>query len=224
MRDFEILIIDDASQDSTEETVRAYAERDSRIRYIRNDSNLGIARSRNKGVSLAQGEFVAMLDSDDYWIDARKLDRQMEKMREDKRLGLIGTAVYLVGGRGEHIGADIYEASDAGIRDWMLIKNQFAQSSVLMRKEAIADAGGYDERLAVCEDLALWLAIGKRWKLANRIEAMTAYRIHPGGISKRRKMEIAKTTDFLITRHKKDYPCYFLAKIKSIARIIKALI
>jgi glycosyltransferase involved in cell wall biosynthesis len=65
-QDFELLIIDDASTDNTSEIVRAF--NDNRIKYYLNEKNLGIAKSRNKGISLAVGEYIAMLDSDDYWI------------------------------------------------------------------------------------------------------------------------------------------------------------
>ncbi|KHS85095.1 MULTISPECIES: glycosyltransferase family 2 protein [Pectobacterium] len=72
--DFELYIIDDCSHDSTPDIVSEY--NDSRIFYIRNNHNLGVAKSRNIGVKAASGEYIAFLDSDDLWIED-KLEKQI---------------------------------------------------------------------------------------------------------------------------------------------------
>lgn len=215
-QDFELIIIDDASTDNTKDVIPD----DSRIKYYRNEVNLGISKSRNRGVSLATGEYIAMLDSDDYWLDNNKLQKQLDIINQDNKIGLVGTGIILVDEQGNKIKEDIFATSDDLIRERILLKNQFAQSSVLFRKEAFS---GYDESLAVCEDLDLWLKIGKQFKLANLKEPLTAYLMHSGGISKESKKRIALTTDKVINRYKKDYPNYFAAKIKSILRIILSL-
>ena len=63
---WELFIIDDCSTDHTVEVVKPYLV-DSRIRYLRNDQNSGVAKSRNRGITLAQGDYVAFLDADDRW-------------------------------------------------------------------------------------------------------------------------------------------------------------
>ena len=73
---FELLIIDDASSDVTPRIAQAYAARDARVHYYRNPANLGVARSRNRGVALAQHSWIAFLDSDDRWRQD-KLARQV---------------------------------------------------------------------------------------------------------------------------------------------------
>ena len=217
-QDFEIIIIDDASTDNTESLVKNFT--DNRIKYYKNDSNLGIAKSRNKGVSLANGEYVAMLDSDDYWLDCNKLQKQLDIFNQDKKIGLVGTGIVCVNDKGEKIKEDIFEIKDNLIRQRILLKNQFAQSSVLFSKEAFNSVSGYDESLLVCEDLDLWLKIGKEFKLANIPEPLIAYLIHAGGISKANKKRIAFSTDKVINRYKYNYPNYFKAQLKSWLRII----
>ena len=64
---WELLILDDGSRDETWPLMQKLAERDSRIRAVQNERNLGVGRTRNRGVGLAEGDWVAFLDSDDLW-------------------------------------------------------------------------------------------------------------------------------------------------------------
>ncbi len=222
-RNWEIIIIDDCSSDGTEKYARALALKDKRIKYFRNEFNLGIARSRNRGVAFASGEYIAMLDSDDYWIDKDKLKKQANYLDGHPNVGLIGTAIRCEDESGKILKEDIYAISNKEIRSRILLKNQFAQSSVLFRKQAYVTAGGYDETLSLAEDYDLWLKIGRDWKLMNLPGVMTAYLVHSGGITKERKFQIISATDMIVRRYRKDYPSYAKARIKSGLRIVKAL-
>src|SRR5262245_21907442 len=86
---FELLLIDDGSTDGSLEVLRSYTA-DPRVRLLRNESNLGIPRTRNKGVALARGEYVAMLDSDDYAYPTR-LGRQVDFLDRHPDYALVGT-------------------------------------------------------------------------------------------------------------------------------------
>ena len=77
---WELLILDDGSADRTAEIAQAYAQRDARIRVLRNLQNMGVARTRNRGFDLAQGEWIALLDSDDRWR-VQKLEKQLAVAR-----------------------------------------------------------------------------------------------------------------------------------------------
>jgi len=74
--DWELLVIDDRSTDNTYEIIRRVAAEDDRIRAMRNPHNMGVARTRNKGIAQARGRYVAFLDSDDAWL-ADKLEKQL---------------------------------------------------------------------------------------------------------------------------------------------------
>lgn len=223
-RDFELLIIDDGSTDGTEAYVRGLMPRDGRVIYFKNEFNLGISKSRNRGVALARGEYIAMLDSDDYWIDNDKLKIQAAYLDAHPEAGLIGTAIRCEDETGRTLKEDVYAISDEEIRRRLLWKNQIAQSSVLFRKNAFVKAGGYDESFSIGEDYDLWLKMGRDFKFANLPEVMAAYLIHSGGITKERKFLTVAATDRIIYRHKKNYPGYFKARIKSGMRFLKALI
>jgi len=218
--DFELLIIDDASKDDTCSVVEKYIDKDARIKYFKNDINLGISKSRNKGISLASGKYIAMLDSDDYWIDKEKLNKQIKILENDNSIGLIGTAISYVDEAGHEIREDVYASTDNIIRNRILIKNQFAQSSVIFKKDAVESVGAYNNELIVCEDFDLWLRIGHNFKFCNISDVTTAYFINTKSISNSNKLLIAKTTDQIIKKNRNNYPNYFLAKIKSLLRII----
>ncbi|KKT73909.1 MAG: Glycosyl transferase family 2, partial [Microgenomates group bacterium GW2011_GWA2_44_7] len=101
--DWELIVIDDASEDNTREIVEEYIVRDSRIKYFRNDEHLRISKSRNKALSLALGEYVAVLDSDDVWSDRDKLKKQYGFLEGNKDYVLIGGGVIVIDEYGKEI-------------------------------------------------------------------------------------------------------------------------
>ena len=86
--DFEFLIINDGSKNNAEEVILSF--NDDRIKYILNEKNLGLIDSLNKGLSLAQGEYIARFDSDDISSNKR-LEKQVEFMDKNPNVGLLGT-------------------------------------------------------------------------------------------------------------------------------------
>lgn len=79
-QDFEIIVVDDASHDDTELTIKQFQKNEGRIQYIKHNQNKGAAEARNTGINLARGEYIAFLDSDDEW-KKEKLERQLEFMQ-----------------------------------------------------------------------------------------------------------------------------------------------
>lgn len=65
--DWELLVIDDCSSDNTRQIAAEFAQKDPRIRLLANEQNMGVAKTRNRGLDLCSGQYVALLDSDDYW-------------------------------------------------------------------------------------------------------------------------------------------------------------
>jgi teichuronic acid biosynthesis glycosyltransferase TuaG len=80
-QNWEVIVIDDCSVDNTEEVVKTYSSKDTRIKYYKMDKNSGAAVARNKAVELASGKYMAFLDSDDVWFP-EKLSRQLSIMKE----------------------------------------------------------------------------------------------------------------------------------------------
>lgn len=213
-QEWELLILDDASTDDTANVVETWTAKDHRIIYLPSPNNLGITKNRNRGFPLARGKYIAVLDSDDYWLDEKKLEKQVEFLEEKSDYVLIGTNVAVVHGTdGEPEVEFNYAINDTDIRERLLSRNQFAHSSLLFRRSAL-DEQPYDETLPIWEDYDLVLRLGKKGKLANLPQVTTAYRKHAGNISKQHKKIGADTHLQIINRYRDSYPNFLIAKVK----------
>jgi glycosyltransferase involved in cell wall biosynthesis len=217
----EILVLDDNSSDNTAEIVRNYSQSDSRIKYHKNESNVGITTNRNRALSLSNGKYIAVLDSDDYWIDENKIEDQVKFLESNPDFAVIGSYAKFVNEKDEEVFTYKPETKHDAIIKKILIKNQLVHSSVLIREEAFEK---YPQQFSIWEDYALWLEIGKKWKIANLPITTTAHKKHSSNISKTKKLKNTKTLDQIIKNYKKDYPNYYLATFKNKLRILKSLI
>ena len=217
--DWELIVIDDASEDDTREIVEEYIVRDSRIKYFRNDGHLRISKSRNKALGSARGEYVAVLDSDDVWSDRDKLKKQYGFLEENKDYVLIGGGVIVIDEYGKETRRYFNRESDENIRGKILFQNQFAHSSVMFRREAALKAGGYDENLNIGEDYDLWLKLGTLGKMANIKEHLLKYRVHGGNVTLKR-VEALKNNIAIIRKYKDRYPNYYLAYARRALRLL----
>ena len=91
-RDFELIIINDASSNNAEEVILSY--QDSRIRYYKNDENLRVIKTLNKGLSLATGEYIARMDADDISFKKR-FEKQVEILESNENIGLVNSQCYI---------------------------------------------------------------------------------------------------------------------------------
>jgi glycosyltransferase involved in cell wall biosynthesis len=216
-KNWELIIIDDGSTDGTKSVTETALE--PRIRYVSHDRNKGIQASRNEALSLAHGNYIAVLDSDDLWTDPQKLEAQVAYLNEHPDCVVVGTSITRIDRMGNQIGTAKYASNDASIRRDLLLRNQFAHSSVLMRKTALAKTEGY--RFELAEDFDLFLQLGKLGKFANLSKAMTSYRVH-GESASTRKLAMAKSIHAIIERHAQAYPFATFARLKNYLRIMKA--
>lgn len=100
-KNWEMLIVDDYSTDNSFEIIKKYTQKDSRIKYFKNKKNRGPAISRNIGIEIAKGKYIAFLDSDDFW-DKEKLKYQIEFMERNKLL-ITHTDYFFTNSKGEII-------------------------------------------------------------------------------------------------------------------------
>ena len=150
--DWELLVINDCSEDSTAAIVTAYS--DSRIRLLENEKNSGVSISRKKGMEEANGEWIAVLDSDDAWAP-EKLEKQIKLARETSA-GLIFTGSAFLNDDGTPIDWQLHVPKTLSYRD-LLKQNLVSNSSVLVkadlyRKHYVIGDGMH-------EDFAVWLGI-----------------------------------------------------------------
>lgn len=182
--DFEFLIVDDASVDSSRRIVRSYT--DPRVRLLHNEVNLGIVPSANRGLAEARGEFIARMDADDISRPDR-LAWQVAYLDAHPQVAVCGSAAEVIDAAGKVVGLDRPPTSPAGIRRALFRRNPIINTSVLMRREALRTVGLYDARFLHNEDYDLWLRLGSRFDLANLPDLLVQRRIHGGNVTIVRK-------------------------------------
>jgi glycosyltransferase involved in cell wall biosynthesis len=215
--------VDDGSEDKTLEIAKSFAT-DPRVRIVKNEKNLGIAKSRNKGMSLARAAYIAPLDSDDVWIDKDKLRKQTEYLDAHPDCALVGGAIRHIDIDGKTLKTVIFEQTDADIRNKILQHNPFPQSSLMYRKQAILDCGGYSTEYKVCDDYALWICVGRKHAMANFRDVFTGYRIHGGNITRTKRLTACKEILDIVRAHRTEYPRPWLGMTKAYLRLLLAYV
>lgn len=212
---WELLVIDDGSIDNTENIINEYINKDKRIIHFKNEVNLGIQKTLNKGLGGAEGEYIARIDDDDQWIDKDKLKRQVEFLNDNPEYVLVGTGAIVTNEKGQELFRYLLPEKDQDIRNKILMKNCFTHSSVLFRKESVVKLGGYTEEGNVkhLEDYDLWLKLGTIGKLANLPVWGINFMIRDDSLSSMNKLDQFKRNVILIKKYKNNYPNYLYSVI-----------
>ena len=185
LSDLELIVIDDGSTDDTPQTLASFV--DARLRVARR-TRLGLTRSLNEGVSLTHAPLIARLDADDVAASDR-LARQVAFLDAHPEVGLLGTGATEIDTNGRDIGRVVPPVGDAAIRRALIRRNVFVHSSVMVRRQALVAAGGYDAAFPVAQDYDLWLRLARITRLANLPEPLVVRRLLPGRISATREAD-----------------------------------
>jgi len=190
--DFEIIVVDDASTDSTAAVAEALD--DVRIRLIRLPDNRGAAGARNAGLRAALGQYVAIQDADDVSRPDR-LARQLAYLKEHPRVDVLGAQIRVIDDDGEAVGRREYPTGHAAIMRVMPRWNPIAHSTVMTRTDLVIRAGGYPERMRAAHDYALWAELAGRGAVfANLPATLVGYRIHRDTIKTTQVYETLRNT------------------------------
>ena len=155
---FEIIVVDDGSNDGTKDWVKQeYPD----IKYIY-QKNSGVSSARNKGIKIARGDWIALLDSDDEWLP-NKLNEQINKIKLNLDVKILhSNEIWIRNGvrvnqmkKHKKFGGYIFEKC--------LDMCRISPSSVMLKKAIFDDIGNFDESLKICEDYDLWLRITSKY-------------------------------------------------------------
>jgi NDP-sugar pyrophosphorylase family protein/glycosyltransferase involved in cell wall biosynthesis len=200
---WELIIVDDSEDNATEEAVKPLMARDSRIHYFHREKKGNIANASNFGLLQARGEFIAILDDDDYWIDAHKLEKQVAFLRAHPDYLACGGWFISVNESGKEIARFKKPETDEAIRRVMLSANALANSTAMFRREA---SGCYDESMKQFADADFFRRLGTIGKLYNFPEYFLAYRMWEKGSSFMNQRGNADAAITMFWKYQKDYP------------------
>lgn len=175
--DFEFIIIDDGSTDRSLEILRQYEQRDPRFRVI-SRANTGLVVALNEMLGLAQGKYLARIDSDDVALPER-FAKQVEYMEQHPDCVVLGSRMLLIDSDGDPIREMVdlftHEQIDNHLLEGIA---QIYHATVLMRREAVENVGGYRDAYRAAEDVDLFLRLAECGHLVNLPDVLTKYRQH----------------------------------------------
>ena len=161
---------------------------DERVKVVRNDTPLGLARSLNRGFAIARGKYVARMDADDISMPER-LEKQAECLDRHPSVGVVGSAVRHIDERGRQLGMRHYHTSPGLVLWNMHFDCAMCHPSTMFRRSVFEEAGGYSPAAKNWEDYELWTRIMRRQSMSNVPEVLLDYRIHSEAVSVRKRDE-----------------------------------
>src|SRR3989339_438647 len=161
---YEIIVVDDASEDNTEDIMERYVEKYSNIRYIRNTKNVGVAESSNVAIREAFGQFIVRVDADDY---VNKNFLLFLSAYLEANNGLLGVACDYVKVNNDEEVISRHDANEENI-----------SCGIMYRKDFLAEAGLYNSDFRHCEEKELRARLGNRYQVDHLKIPLYRYRIH----------------------------------------------
>ncbi len=175
--DFELMIIDDGSTDGTVERIKQFS--DERLSLVQREDETGVASARNEGIRRTSGEYIAVHDADD-WSDPERFEKQVAYLDANPEVALVGTGAYLVDKNG-NIQSQRRVLESPSLAE-LVDHNEFVHGSVMMRREALEFANGYDGWFETAEDYDLWLRIAADREVRNIDEPLYYFRKHENSL------------------------------------------
>ena len=190
--DFEFIIINDGSTDTTGEILRSYA--DPRIKIV-DQENVGLTKSLDKGIAMASGVYIARQDADDLSVKER-FEKQVAFMDSNPAVALLGAQAVIIDVEGKAI-AHCYHPTSSEFLKWrLLFRNTFIHTSVMIRRSLLEERGlSYNPVFIRSQDYDLWERINEEASVANLSEDLVYYREHEGNIT---SLEVESQEEFAL--------------------------
>jgi len=178
---FELIVVDDASTDATAAILASY--RDPRLRVVRNEQNLGIVRTRNRGMSMARGELISPFDADDISLPNR-LSKQVAFLDQHPEIVLVGTATRYLENGDIRPGKHVHNTAPVMLRWLMYVDNPLGHSTLMYRGRTVAALHQLmDVEFQYAEDFEFCHRLIGEGEVGFLDEPLVLYRRHPGAVS-----------------------------------------
>lgn len=181
---FELIIVDDASTDDTYSIAREFLY-DARVKLLSNKVNNGIVYSRNKGITISKGKYIAILDSDDIALPQR-IEHQVQYMQAHPELGAIGSYYHVVDSEGKKKTSIKVPSKAVDNATFLLFNVSFCHSTLMMRAD-VAKFYEYKPGFDIIEDYEIAYRISRDFPIGNLPEYTVLYRVHGSNISIEKK-------------------------------------
>lgn len=178
--DFEFIILNDCSADRTEDVIRSFD--DPRIVYLKNEQNLGVAATLNRGLAVAGGEYIARMDADDISYPER-FRKQARYLDAHPEVAVLGSNLECFNDDGVICtGWSVSEPRQMKVD--MFFSCGLAHPGVMMRRDVIQALGGYDPEFNGLEDYELWCRVLEQHDITTLPDILLRYRIHGGQVTR----------------------------------------
>jgi len=178
--DFEFLIINDGSKDSSLKIINSY--KDPRIRLI-SRANRGLTFSLNQGLEIAKGEYIARQDSDDISVPER-LKKEVDYLDTHPSVALVGSNYTVIDDNGDTLTTTTVFTEPNDLKLTQITCNQYGHGSIMLRKSILKKTGLYDKSVGYVEDYDLWTRISRVADIANIEESLYLYRRNADGVTR----------------------------------------
>ena len=223
-KDWELIVVNDGSADKTGEVLKSFAAKDPRVIYLDNGKNLGIPKSFNRAARMARGKYIGRIDSDDAWIGADKLAKQVAYLDAHPECVATGGGMVVTNEAGKELYRYLKPEQDAELRRGALVTSPISSSTFLGRADAVLKAGPFDETLRFNEDWDFFLKLGTMGKLYNFPEYFSYYTL-TGRNRSAVDMRVHTLYGFkVLFRYRAKYPGFWKSFVMHCAQFVYALI
>ena len=201
-KDWELIIVNDCSTDSSRDIMQSYADIDSRIRIVDNSSNLKLPMSLNAGFREARGEYLTWT-SDDNLYKVNAFEELAGYLENNPEIGLVYSDM-------DFVDASLNFIREQCLEPQMLLCADCVGASFMYRREVLDKVGEYDPDMFLVEDYEYWIRISEQFKIGHLNENLYTYRMHGSSLTGTRKSDINKQ----LYRLRKRYMEYLISNVK----------
>lgn len=195
-KNWELIMIDDCSSDTTWEIMNKLASSNSRIRIFKNSTNMKICKTLNYGIEQAKGKYIVRMDSDD-WSFPNRLEKQVSFMENNPQVGVSGGMIQICDSDLNFKKNRSYNKADTEIRKKLFRYSPFAHPATIWRKDIMRQAGLYNPSLIVAQDYDLYFRMGALSEFANLDDTLLKLRIHTKSSSQTKSRLQEKNTLYI---------------------------
>jgi glycosyltransferase involved in cell wall biosynthesis len=177
IKDFQFVIVNDASTDESQNKLVQYQKLDPRITLIQNKHQLGLTKSLNKGLKIIKAKYIARMDADDLSLPKR-LKTQLNYLESHPKIALLGTAAYLINQNGQQLKLKTHPIDHLHIKKVALKYCPFIHPTWMIRRSTLLEIGPYNETFPFSQDYELALRLMVHHQTANLPEPLLKYRVN----------------------------------------------